>query len=62
MRTLYANVGEGAAGRFNAPLDDRLRVWRGDAEMIERMHPDLSLLAELRSELGAFEAEREGTA
>ena len=62
MRTLHANVGEGAAGRFNAPLDDRLRVWRGDAAMIERMHPDLSLLAELRSELGAFEAEREGTA
>lgn len=62
MRTLYANVGEGAAGRFNAPLDDRLRVWHGDAEMIARLHPDLSLLAELRSELDAFEAEREGTA
>jgi len=62
MRTLYANVGEGAAGRFNAPIDERIGVWRGDAEMIGRVHPDLSLLAELRSELAAFEAEREGTA
>ncbi len=62
MRTLYANVGEGAAGRFNAPLDVRIRVWRGDAEMIERVHPGLELLAQLRSELDAFEAERGTTA
>jgi len=62
MRTLYANVGEGAAARFNAPLEVRLRVWRGDAEMIERVHPGLALAAELRTELGAFEAERDSTA
>ena len=39
LRTLYANVGEGAASRFNAPLDVRVRLWEGDAEMIERVHP-----------------------
>lgn len=62
LRALYANVGEGAAARFNAPLDVRIRVWRGDAEMIERVHPDLDLLAQLCSELEAFEAERGTTA
>ncbi len=62
MRTLYANIGEGAASRFNAPLDVRLRVWRGDLEMIERVHPGLDLAAQLRAELGAFEADRDSTA
>lgn len=62
MRTLFANVGEGASSRFNAPIDDRIQVWRGDAEMIARIHPGHELLAQLRAELGAFEAERESTA
>jgi len=62
MRTLFANVGEGASSRFNAPIDDRIQVWRGDAEMIARFHPELSLLADLRSELDLFEAERSTTA
>lgn len=62
MRTLFANVGEGASSRFNAPIDDRIQVWRGDAEMIARIHPGHELLAQLRAELDAFEAERESTA
>lgn len=62
MRTLYANVGEGAAGRFNAPLDARMRVWRRDADMVERVHPGHELAQQLRSELEAFEADRASTA
>ncbi len=62
MRSLYSSIGEGAARRFNAPLDVRLGLWRGDAEMIERVHPGLDLLAQLRAELDAFEAERASTA
>lgn len=62
LRALYANVGEGAASRFNAPLDVRVRLWEGDAEMIERVHPGHELLERLRSELAAFEADRASTA
>ena len=62
LRTLYANIGEGAASQFNAPLDVRVRLWEGDAEMIERVHPGHELAAQLRSELAAFKAQRESTA
>lgn len=62
MRSLYAAIGETAADRFNAPLDVRLRLWRGDVEMVERVQPDLQILQELRSELDAFDAERATTA
>ena len=62
LRALYANVGEGAASRFKAPLDVRVRLWQGDADMIERVHPGHELLDRLRSELAAFEADRASTA
>jgi (p)ppGpp synthase/HD superfamily hydrolase len=62
MRSLYANVGEAAARRFKAPIDVRLRLWRRDAEMVERVLPELDVLAEFRSELDAFDAERATTA
>lgn len=62
MRALYANVGEAAAGRFKAPIDMRVRLWRRDAEMVGRVLPRLGLLAALRSELDAFDAERATTA
>jgi (p)ppGpp synthase/HD superfamily hydrolase len=62
LRTLYANIGEGAASRFNAPLDVRVRLWEGDAEMIDRVHSGHPLGKQLRSELAAFKAERESTA
>ena len=62
MRALYANVGEGAASRFKAPLDVRIRLWRGDVEMIDRVVPGHELGAQLRSELDAFDAERATTA
>jgi (p)ppGpp synthase/HD superfamily hydrolase len=62
LRAIYAVLGEGAAGRFKAPLDVRVRLWRGDIEMVERVAPELEILAQLRSELDAFEAERVTTA
>lgn len=62
LRALYATVGEGAASRFNAPLDVRVRLWEGDAEMIERVHPGHELAARLRTELDAFEADRQAAA
>jgi guanosine-3',5'-bis(diphosphate) 3'-pyrophosphohydrolase len=62
LRTLYANIGEGAASRFKAPLEVRVRLWEGDAEMIERVHPGHELAAQLRSELEAFAADRETAA
>lgn len=62
MRSLYANVGEAAAGRFKAPIEVRLGLWRRDAEMVERTIPELGLLAAFRSELDAFDAERATTA
>ena len=62
MRSLYAAVGETASGRFNAPLDVRIRLWHSDVEMVERVDPGLGILAALRSELDAFDAERATTA
>ena len=59
LRSLYASIGEGAASRFKAPLDVRMRLWEGDAEMIERVHPGHELGRQLRSELDAFAADRE---
>jgi guanosine-3',5'-bis(diphosphate) 3'-pyrophosphohydrolase len=58
MRKLYGELGESAAGRFNAPIDLRVRLWREDLEMVERVAGDLSMVDELRAELDAFEAER----
>lgn len=62
MRSLYAAVGEGAAGRFNAPLEVRLRLWQRDLELAEQVAPDFELIDPLRSELDAFEAELAATA
>ena len=62
MRSLYANVGDAAAGRFKAPIDVRLRLWRRDAEMVARLMPGLGILVAFRSELDAFDAERATTA
>ena len=62
MRSLYAAVGETASGRFKAPLDVRLALWRRDVEMVARTAPGLDILAALRSELDAFDAERTTTA
>jgi guanosine-3',5'-bis(diphosphate) 3'-pyrophosphohydrolase len=62
LRALYAAEGEAAAAKFNAPLDVRVRLWRRDAEMVGRLAPELGILAALRSELDAFDAERATTA
>ena len=58
LRALYAAEGEAAAAKFNASLDVRVRLWRRDAQMVERLAPELGILAALRSELDAFDAER----
>lgn len=60
MRSLYAAIGERASERFKAPVEVRVRLWRGDLEMAERVVPELGLVGELRAELEAFEAQREG--
>ena len=60
MRRLYGELGEAAAGRFKAPIDLRVDLWRGDLEMLERVVPDLEIVDRLRFELDAFEAERPG--
>jgi (p)ppGpp synthase/HD superfamily hydrolase len=62
LRSLYAVEGEAAAAKFNAPLDVRVRLWGGDIDMVERVAPELGILAAFRSELDAFEAERATTA
>jgi guanosine-3',5'-bis(diphosphate) 3'-pyrophosphohydrolase len=62
LRALYAAEGEAAAAKFNAPLDVRVRLWWRDAEMVGRLAPELGILAALRSELDAFDAERASTA
>jgi guanosine-3',5'-bis(diphosphate) 3'-pyrophosphohydrolase len=60
MRLLYAELGEAVAGRFKAPVDVRVDLWRGDLEMLERVIPELDIVERLRGELDAFEAERPG--
>jgi guanosine-3',5'-bis(diphosphate) 3'-pyrophosphohydrolase len=62
MRSRYAVEGEAVAAKFNAPIHVRMRLWRGDAEMVERLVPGLGILEALRSELDAFDAERATTA
>ena len=59
MRALYAERGEDAIDLHKAPsLDLRIRGWREDLAMVERVAPRLALVAGLRSALDAFEAER----
>lgn len=60
LRSLYADLGEAAAGRFKAPIDLRVELWREDLEMLDRVVPRLAIVGELRAELDAFEAERPG--
>lgn len=60
LRRLYGKLGEAAAGRFKAPIDLRVDIWRRDLEMLEHVVPDLRIVDELRAELDTFEAERPG--
>jgi (p)ppGpp synthase/HD superfamily hydrolase len=58
-RACYAEVGERAVDHFKAPtLDARIRAWRDDLKMVERIAPHFALNGSLRDELGGFEAER----
>jgi (p)ppGpp synthase/HD superfamily hydrolase len=59
MRLLYGARGEDAIDLHKAPsLDLRVRAWRRDLEMAERLAPDHELLVGLRRGLDAFDAER----
>jgi (p)ppGpp synthase/HD superfamily hydrolase len=59
MRGLYAERGERAIDLHKAPvLDLRVRAWRRDLEMVERVAPGLSLAEGMREGLDAFEAQR----
>jgi (p)ppGpp synthase/HD superfamily hydrolase len=63
MRALYGRLGEDAIDLHKAPsLDLRIRAWREDLEMVDRVAPGLSLADGLRAGLGAFEAERTAAA
>ena len=59
-RVVYAEVGERAVEFFKAPtLAARVRAWRSDLDMGERVQPQLSLNTHLRRELEEFERERQ---
>jgi (p)ppGpp synthase/HD superfamily hydrolase len=63
MRTLYAERGERVIDLYKAPtLDLRVRAWREDLAMIERVAPGLALTEPLRAGLAAFEGERAAAA
>jgi (p)ppGpp synthase/HD superfamily hydrolase len=58
MRAIYALEGEDIAERFNAPIDVRIRLWKEDAEMAQRVAPELTFLPAFRAELAEFERQR----
>lgn len=58
LRKLYAAIGERAQERFTRPFDVRIRLWREDVEMAERVMPGFSLTGQLAGELDGFEADR----
>ncbi len=43
---------------FRAPLDTRVELWRGDADMVARVAPRLGYLDDLRSEVEGFDESR----
>jgi (p)ppGpp synthase/HD superfamily hydrolase len=59
MGAMYEAHGEQAIDLHKAPtLDLRVRAWRQDLEMIDRVAPGLSLAEGMRAGLDAFEAQR----
>lgn len=59
MRGLYAARGEDAIDLHKAPsLDLRVKAWRADLAMVEKVAPSLGLVAALRAVLDRFEADR----
>jgi (p)ppGpp synthase/HD superfamily hydrolase len=58
MRAIYALEGEDIAERFNAPIDVRIRLWKEDAEMAQRVAPELTFLPVFRAALAEFERQR----
>ena len=58
MRKIYALDGEQIADRFKAPIDVRVGLWKQDAEMAERVAPQLAFLPAFRAELAEFDRQR----
>jgi hypothetical protein len=57
---VYGEVGEDAIAHFKAPsIDARVRAWRADLEMAERLAPGLAMNECLRSRLSDFIRRRE---
>ena len=61
LRVGYAEEGEAVGERFKAPLDVRVRIWRHDLELAERVLGEVEMVGELRRQLDAFDAERATT-
>jgi (p)ppGpp synthase/HD superfamily hydrolase len=59
LRRALAKEGESAGEEFEAPLDDKERVWRDDLEMLRRAAPELPFVEDLAAELAKL---REGRA
>jgi (p)ppGpp synthase/HD superfamily hydrolase len=57
-RVLYAREGEESGQRFEVSLDKRIGAWREDLETLSRTDVAPQVVAELRSELDALDAER----
>ncbi len=60
MRILYDEEGEEVGRRFKAPLDLRLELWRRDAEALGSLSTPPPFAAELRRQVDALLAAREG--
>ena len=58
LRTLYDRMGEAAGGRLEVSIDERVAMWHEDLAMLDEIDPRGQIVAELRDELDAFEAQR----
>lgn len=58
IRMAYLEEGERVAEKFPVSLDERVRLWESDLEMLERVAPDLPYLDEFRAELGRLHTDR----
>jgi hypothetical protein len=57
---VYGELGDDAVAQFKAPtIDARVRAWRADLDMAERLAPGLAMNDCLRSRLSTFVRERE---
>ena len=58
LRRSLAKEGEAAGEEFEAPLDAKEGVWRGDLEMLRRQAPELPFVEDLAAELARLSEAR----